>query len=74
MIFTQPVVYEVPKLQVPTLLMIGQADTTAIGNDIAPAEVKAKTGNYPALVRAAQGATPGAELIEFPGLGHAPQM
>ncbi|MFJ2446018.1 alpha/beta fold hydrolase [Pseudomonas sp. NPDC087626] len=74
MIFTQPVVYEFPKLQVPTLLMIGQADTTAIGSDSAPAEVKAKIGNYPELGRAAKGAIPGAELIEFPGLGHAPQM
>ncbi|TDJ76334.1 alpha/beta hydrolase [Pseudomonas putida] len=74
MIFTQPVVYELPKLRVPTLLMIGQRDTTAIGSDIAPAEVKAKIGKYPELGRAAQKAIPGAELIEFPRLGHAPQM
>lgn len=74
MIFTQPVVYEFPKIQVPTLLMIGQTDTTAIGSDIASAEVKAKLGDYPALGKAAQKAIPGAELIEFAKLGHAPQM
>ena len=74
MIFTQPVVYEFPKLRVPTLLMIGQTDTTAIGSDIAPPEVKARIGKYPELGRAAQKAIPGADLIEFPRLGHAPQM
>ena len=74
MIFTQPIVYELANVQVPTLLMIGQADTTAIGSDIAPAEVKAEIGKYPGLGRAAQKAIPGADLIEFPGLGHAPQM
>ena len=35
MIFTQPVVYEFKHLQMPTLLMIGDADTTTIGSDIA---------------------------------------
>lgn len=29
---------------------------------------------YPELGRAAQNAIPGAGLVEFPGLGHAPQM
>ncbi|TFZ32742.1 alpha/beta hydrolase, partial [Pseudomonas syringae] len=45
MIFTQTVFYEFPRLQVPTELMIGDADTTAIGSDIAPPEVKAQIGN-----------------------------
>lgn len=74
MIFTQPIVYELPNIQVPTLLMIGQTDTTAIGSDIASTEVKAKLGKYPQLGKAAQKAIPGADLIEFPRLGHAPQM
>jgi hypothetical protein len=40
MIFTQPVVYEFGQLKVPTTLLIGDADTTAIGKDVAPPEVK----------------------------------
>ena len=74
MIFTQPVFYEFPKLQVPTLLMIGDADTTAIGSDIAPPEVKAKIGNYKVLGKQVAQMIPGAKLLEFPGMGHAPQM
>ncbi|WP_410017166.1 alpha/beta fold hydrolase [Pseudomonas sp. 5P_3.1_Bac2] len=74
MIFTQPVYYELPNLKVPTLLMIGDADTTAIGSDIAPPEVKAKIGHYDQLGKATAKRIPGARLIEFPGLGHAPQM
>jgi len=73
MIFSQPIVYELPLLKMDTVLMIGDADTTAIGSDIAPPDVKAKIGHYSVLVRG--GAThPHASLIEFPELGHAPQM
>jgi len=74
MIFTQPVFYEFKDLQTPTTLMIGTADTTAIGSDIAPPAVKAKLGHYAQLGKAAAKAIPGAKLIEFAGLGHAPQM
>jgi len=74
MIFTQPVVYEFKELKVPTLLLIGDADTTAIGSDIAAPEVKAKLGKYSALGKQASQMIPGSTLVEFPGLGHAPQM
>ena len=74
MIFTQPVFYELPELKVPTLLLIGDADTTAIGSDIASAQVKARIGDYKVLGKQAAKLIPGARLIEFPGMGHAPQM
>ncbi|GLK91238.1 alpha/beta fold hydrolase [Pseudomonas turukhanskensis] len=74
MIFTQPVYYELPNLAVPTLLLIGDADTTAIGSDIAPPDVKAKLGNYKVLGKDTAKRIPGSRLIEFPGKGHAPQM
>lgn len=74
MIFTQPVFYELPNLKVPTLLMIGDADTTAIGSDIASPQVKARIGHYDVLGKQAAKLIPGARLIEFPGKGHAPQM
>lgn len=74
MIFTQPVVYEFKNLQVPTTLMIGTSDTTAIGSDIAPAVVKAKLGNYKVLGKQAAKLIPHGRLVEFKGLGHAPQM
>jgi pimeloyl-ACP methyl ester carboxylesterase len=74
MIFTQPVVYEFPLLKVPTTLLIGDADTTAIAKDVAPPEVKAKIGHYNVLGKETVKKIPGARLVEFKGMGHAPQM
>ena len=74
MIYTQPVVYEFGLLKPPTLLLIGDRDTTAIGKDLAPPEVRAQLGDYPVLAKLAARAIPNARLDEFPDLGHAPQM
>ncbi|HUJ29605.1 MAG TPA: alpha/beta hydrolase [Myxococcales bacterium] len=74
MIFTQPVIYEFGDVQAPVLLFIGQKDTTAIGKDAAPPEVKAQIGNYPQLGRDAARRFRRAALVEFAGLGHAPQI
>ena len=74
MIYTQPVYHEFPDLKVPTVLMIGDRDTTAIGSDIAPPEVKARIGRYQELGKQVAKLIPDAELVEFKGLGHAPQM
>jgi len=74
MIYTQPVVYEFGQIRVPTWLLIGDKDTTAIGKDFSPPEVQARIGHYPALAKATHAAIPGSTLVEFPELGHAPQM
>lgn len=74
MIFTQPVYYEFPQLKVPTVLYIGTGDTTAIGSDIAPPDVKQKIGQYSVLGKETAKMIPNAELIEFEGMGHSPQM
>jgi pimeloyl-ACP methyl ester carboxylesterase len=74
MIMTQPVLYRFPQIRVPTLLVIGDKDITAIGRDLAPPAVRPTLGNYPVLGKAAAAAIPGAKLVEFPDLGHAPQM
>ncbi|MGF6737457.1 hypothetical protein OKW47_001203 [Paraburkholderia atlantica] len=39
------------ELRMPTLLLIGQKEPTAIGKDAAPAEVREKLGHYPELGR-----------------------
>ena len=74
MIFTQPVIYEMPLLKMPAVLMVGTADTTAIGSDVAPPEVKARLGRYDVLGKEVAARIPNARLIEFAGLGHAPQI
>lgn len=74
MIYTQPVVYEFPLLKMPTTLMLGDADTTAIGSDIAPPDVKARIGHYDRLGKQVVKRIPQGHLIEFAGYGHAPQI
>ena len=74
MVFTQPVVYEFPRLKMPTTLFIGQRDRTAIGKDLAPPELARRLGDYPTLGRQAAAAIPSATLVEFAELGHSPQV
>jgi pimeloyl-ACP methyl ester carboxylesterase len=74
MIATQPVFYEFERITTPVLLLIGDKDTTAIGKDLAPPDIRSKLGNYPVLGKEAAKRFPHAQLIEFPDLGHAPQI
>ncbi|MEA2726418.1 MAG: hypothetical protein QOF70_893 [Acetobacteraceae bacterium] len=74
MIYTQPVVYELGDLTMPVLLMIGDKDTTAIGKNFAPPSIRPTLGNYPVLGKEAAARIPHATLVEFPDLGHAPQI
>src|SRR5262245_6500018 len=74
MILSQPVVYEFDRIAVPTTLLIGQKDTTAIGKDRAPPELASTLGNYPELGRLAQQRIKGSILLAFPELGHSPQV
>jgi pimeloyl-ACP methyl ester carboxylesterase len=74
MAYTQPVFYEFERLRAPVLLMIGDKDTTALGRNLAPPAVRAALGNYPVLAKAAASRFPKARLVEFPDLGHAPQI
>ncbi len=74
MIYTQPVFYELGQLAMPVLLMIGDRDTTAIGRNLAPPEVRPTLGNYPVLGKAAAARIPNVRLVEFADLGHAPQI
>nr|WP_159838004.1 alpha/beta hydrolase [Burkholderia sp. 8Y] len=74
MIYTQPVVYEFDRIKPPTLLLIGDKDTTAIGKDLAPPEIRPTLGRYPELARLAKERIPNSTLVEFPDAGHAPQM
>jgi pimeloyl-ACP methyl ester carboxylesterase len=74
MVFTQPVLYDFPDIKVPTLLIIGQRDRTALGKELVSPETAARLGDYPTLGRRAAAAIPGAELVELDGVGHIPQI
>jgi pimeloyl-ACP methyl ester carboxylesterase len=54
--------------------VIGDKDTTAIGKDLAPANIRATLGDYPVLGKKAAAEIPHAPLVEFGDLGHAPQI
>jgi len=74
MAFTQPVLYEFGDLKMPVLLIIGQADRTALGKVWVPPIVREKMGNYPELGRLTKAAIPMCQLVEIDGAGHLPQV
>ncbi len=74
MIYSQPVVQDLPRLRLPTLLVIGQADRTTLGRGSLSKDVLATLGRYPELGRKAAAAIPGARLVELPDVGHVPHL
>lgn len=74
MVFTQPVVDEFENIKVPTLLLIGEKDNTAIGKARADEKLQKQLGNYQVLGEQAASAIPNATLIEFADLGHSPHI
>lgn len=73
MIYTQPVVRQFSEIRVPTLLVIGQRDRTALDKSLVGDEVAQTLGNYPRLGKLAAEAITEAELVEFEAVGHVPQ-
>src|SRR3546814_11418733 len=74
MIVSQPVVYEFPRIPVPTTLMIGQRDRTAIGRYLASPELAERLGDYPELGKRAARLIRNSRLVESEDLGHSPQV
>jgi pimeloyl-ACP methyl ester carboxylesterase len=74
MIFTQPVCYEFKNVTVPTLLIIGQRDRTALGKPLVSPEVRKTMGNYPELGRKTQREISGSQLVEIDHIGHLPHI
>ncbi|HTN36699.1 MAG TPA: alpha/beta hydrolase [Arachidicoccus sp.] len=74
MIMTQPVCTDFDKLNLPTLLIIGQEDRTAVGKSYALKEVGDKMGDYPKLGKLTHNKIKGSELVELPGIGHLPHV
>ncbi len=74
MLTTQPVIHEIDRLRVPTTLLIGEKDNTALGKDAAPPEIAKTLGDYPRLAREAAARIPDATLVLFDDLGHSPHV
>jgi|SRR5690554_309341 len=75
MIFTQPVLYEFQHIQVPTLLIIGTRDRTALGkNDVKDQAIRDSMGLYHILGKKTQQKIPGSLLVELENVGHMPHI
>lgn len=74
MVFTQPVVYEFKNLTMPTLLLLGTRDRTAVGKAWADPLIKDELGRYDRLGKEVVKSIPLGTLEELPGIGHMPQV
>ncbi|SNR32265.1 alpha/beta fold hydrolase [Hymenobacter mucosus] len=75
MIYQQPVSYEFSRVQVPTLLIIGQEDRTVVGKGLVKdPNVLATMGQYPELGRRTATKIKGAKLVPIAGVGHIPHL
>jgi pimeloyl-ACP methyl ester carboxylesterase len=67
MIFTQPVCYEFQNIKVPTLLIIGTRDRTALGKPLVSEEVRKTMGLYSILGKETKENT-NSKLVEIPNI------
>lgn len=74
MIITQPVFYEFKNLKMPSLLIIGTRDRTALGKAWVDPKTAASLGNYEILGKAAAKLISQSKLVELKGIGHMPQV
>ncbi len=74
MIYEQPVVYELAKINTPTLLIIGQADRTIVGKDLLTDEKKKLYGQYPQLGKNANRLIKNSKLVALENTGHIPHI
>lgn len=74
MIYTQPVAYEFPNIQVPTTLIMGEQANTTIEKDLVPDSLKHVMESYSDLGRNAVEIIPDARIITFENTGHIPHI
>lgn len=74
MVYTQPVVYEFENLKVPTLLIIGDRDRTALGKNLVDEETRAKMGQYQKLGPKIASQIPDSKLVMLNDIGHLPHI
>jgi len=74
MIYEQPVVYEFEKINIPTLLIIGQLDRTIVGKPRVPKEIVNNYGNYSQLGKLLNSKIKNSKLVELENVGHIPHV
>ncbi|SDM23589.1 Pimeloyl-ACP methyl ester carboxylesterase [Daejeonella rubra] len=74
MVYEQPVIYELPLLKVPVLLLIGTQDKTIVGKARLSPDDQKKFGRYDQLGKQTAARIPGSRLVEFENSGHIPHL
>ena len=74
MAYEQPVLYELPLIKTPTLLIVGEKDRVAIGRNRVTPEVRATLGLYPELAKKAAQAMTDCKLVLIPDVAHLPHL
>ena len=74
MIWSQPVVYEIPLVQQPVLFIMGGNDRNAPGRAFAPMELRARMGDNARLARELAGRMPNGKVEVYEGIGHLVHM
>jgi pimeloyl-ACP methyl ester carboxylesterase len=74
MIYEQPVLYDYPLLEPPTLLIVGQEDHVAPLSSYAASDVRGTLGHVPELAGEVIRQVPHGTLIVIPDAGHIPHL
>jgi pimeloyl-ACP methyl ester carboxylesterase len=74
MIWSQPVVYEIPLVQQPVLFIMGGNDRNAPGRGFAPMELRARMGDNARLARELASRMPNGKVEVYDGIGHLVHM
>jgi pimeloyl-ACP methyl ester carboxylesterase len=74
MIWSQPVVYEIPLVQQPVLFIMGGNDHNAPGRAFAPMELRARMGDNASLARELASRMPNGKVEVYEGIGHLVHM
>jgi pimeloyl-ACP methyl ester carboxylesterase len=74
MAYEQPVMYELPLIKSPTLLVVGEKDRTALGRGRVTPEVRATLGLMPELARKTAQTMPDCKLVLLPEVAHIPHL
>ncbi|WP_027174469.1 alpha/beta hydrolase [Methylobacterium sp. 10] len=73
-IWGQPVVHEIPLIQVPTLFVMGGNDRNAPGKPFAPENLRAAMGDNAGHAKALAARMPDGRAVVFDGIGHLVHM
>ena len=74
MIWSQPVVYEIPLVPQPVLFIMGERDHNAPGRAYTPMELRPRMGDNARLARELAARMPNAKVEVFEGIGHLVHM